>query len=168
MLAGNFPNGEIVFDAVSQSDNGVGAWIDMFPPEQRASMRTAWIEALKDWWEKAPLDQKDKLLIQIATLKISKKPKGKQWTDVKSWWDQLSVEEKEGALHDLIASSRDSAGGWTLEDANDITKWDRRVIVIDQFPLFKNIPRDSLSTDVRSLMDYSDKSKKSNIFHLRL
>ena len=168
MLADNFPRGEIVFDAVSRSDNGVGAWMDMFSPEQREAMRAAWFEALKDWWEKAPQDQKDKLLAQISTLKTPIKPKGKQWADLKLWWDLLNAEEKEGALHDFIASSRSSAGGWTLEDANEITKWDSRITVLDQFSLFKNITRDSLSTDIRRLMDYSDKSKKSNIFHLRL
>jgi len=167
-LVDNFPGSEIVFDAVSTSDNGVGAWIDMFPPEQRDAMRAAWLEALKDWWERAPQDQKDKLIDFIATLRVPIKPKGKEWVDLELWWDQLSAKEKDEALHDLIASSRSSAGGWTLEDANEIIKWDSRITVIDQFPLFRNIARDSLSADVRRLMDYSDKTGMSNIFHLRL
>jgi len=32
MLADNFPDGEIVFDAMSRSDEGIRTWIDMFPP----------------------------------------------------------------------------------------------------------------------------------------
>ena len=167
-LADNFPGSEIVFDAVSRLDNGVGAWIDMFPQEQRDAMRAAWMEALKDWWERAPQDQKDKLINLIATLRVPTKPKGKKWADLESWWDQLSAKEQDQALHDFIASSRSSAGGWTLEDANEITKWDSRITVIDQFSLFRNIPRDSLSADIRRLMDYSDKTGRSNIFHLRL
>ena len=54
LLADNFPGGEIVFDALSRLDNDFGALIDMFPPEQRDAMRAALMEALKDWWEKAP------------------------------------------------------------------------------------------------------------------
>ncbi|HXY86998.1 MAG TPA: hypothetical protein VEG44_01005 [Candidatus Acidoferrales bacterium] len=58
---------------------------------------------------------------------------------------------------------------WTLEDVNEITKWDRRIEVIDQFPMFKNILRALSSiTDVQRFMDYSDKSRRSNIFHLRV
>ncbi len=167
-LADNFPGSEIVFDAVSRVDNGVGAWIDMFPPGQRDAMRAAWMDALKDWWERAPQDQKDKLINLIATLRALTKPKGKKWADLELWWDQLSSKERDQALHDFIASSRSSAGGWTLEDANEITKWDSRITVIDQFPIFRNIPRDSLGADIRTLLDYSDKTGRSNIFHLRL
>jgi O-methyltransferase involved in polyketide biosynthesis len=168
MLADNFPGSEIVFDAVSRSDNGVGAWIDMFPPEQRDAMRAAWMAALKDWWERAQQDQKDKLINLIATFRVPTKPKGKEWSDLKAWWNQLSDTEKEETLHSFIASSRSSAGGWALEDANEITKWDSRITVIDQFSLFRNIPRNSLSANIRRLMDYSDKTGRLNIFHLRL
>ncbi|MGA3198209.1 MAG: class I SAM-dependent methyltransferase [Halobacteriota archaeon] len=31
---------------------------------------------------------------------------------------------------------------WALRDANEITKWDNHITVIDQVPLFRNIPRD--------------------------
>jgi len=168
MLADNFPGSEIVFDAVSRSDNGVGAWIDMFPPEQRDAMRAAWMEALKDWWERAQQDQKDKLINLIATFRVPIKPKGKEWSDLEAWWNQLSDTEKEETLHNFIASSRSSAGGWALENANEITKWDSRITVIDQFSLFRNIPRNSLSANIRRLMDYGDKTGRLNIFHLRL
>jgi hypothetical protein len=168
MLADNFPGSEIVFDAVSRSNNGVGAWIDMFPPEQRDAMRAAWMEALKDWWERAQQDQKDKLINLIATFRVPTKPKGKEWSDLEAWWSQLSDTEKEETLHNFIASSRSSAGGWALEDATEIIKWDSRITVIDQFSLFRNIPRNSLSANIRRLMDYSDKTGRLNIFHLRL
>ena len=39
MLADNFSDGEIVFDAMSRSDGGSRTWIDMFPPEQQDAMR---------------------------------------------------------------------------------------------------------------------------------
>ena len=169
MLADNFPGGEIVFNAMSRSDDGFGAWMDMFPPEQRDAMRAAWMEALKDWWEKAPQDQKDEA---ITALKTPTKPKGTEWSDLEAWWNQLSDTEKAGALRDLMtAFSHIPSGGvgmWTLEDANEITKWDNRITVIDRLSLFKNIPRDSLSADMRRLMDYFDESGGLNIFHLRV
>ncbi|HXY86849.1 MAG TPA: class I SAM-dependent methyltransferase [Candidatus Acidoferrales bacterium] len=92
MLADNFPGGEIVFNSLSSRR----AWIDMFPPEQRGIMRAKLVvEALKDWWEKAPQDQKDKLNDMITALEISIKPKGKEWTDIEAWWDRLSDKEQE-------------------------------------------------------------------------
>jgi len=168
MLADNFPGGEIVFDAPSRLDNDFGAWIDMFPQEQRDAMRSAWSEALKDWWEKAPQDQKDKVTDMITTLKTSIKPKGKEWADIEAWWDQLSDKEEEEAVRDFMESSRRGFIKWALEDANEITKWDNRITVLDQFPLYRNIPRDSLSADARRLMDYSDESGRFNIIHLQV
>ncbi len=41
MLADNFPDGEIVFTAMSRSDEGFREWMDMFPPEQRDAMRAS-------------------------------------------------------------------------------------------------------------------------------
>ena len=57
---------------------------------------------------------------------------------------------------------------WAVGDANEFTKWDSRITVLDQLPLFKNIPRDSLSADMRRVMDYIDESGGFNIFHLRV
>jgi O-methyltransferase involved in polyketide biosynthesis len=168
MLADNFPDGEIVFDAMSRLDGGFRTWIGMFPPEQQDAMRAAMVEALKDWWEKAPQDQKDEVTDMIARLKTPTKPKGKEWSDLEAWWKQLSDTEKEEAVRDLMTAFRGGVGMWALEDANEFTKWDGRITVLDQFPLFKNIPRDSLSADMRRLMDYSDKSGRSSIFHLRV
>ena len=167
MLADNFPNGEIVFNALSKLDDGFGAWIDMFPPEQRGAVRTVWMDAMKEWWEKAPQDQRDKLNDMIAALKIPTKPKGKEAVDIEAWWHQLSDKEQEWVVRDFMTSYREG-WRWTLEDASEITKWDSRITVIDQFPMYRNIPRDSLSADTRRLMDYSDERGGSNIFHLRV
>jgi O-methyltransferase involved in polyketide biosynthesis len=174
MLADNFPDGEIVFDTVSRSDGSFSTWIDRFPPEQRNVMRAAWMEALKEWWEKAPQDQKDKVSDMIATLETPIKPKGKEWTDVEAWWDQLSDTEKEEALRDLMTvfqsmyPFRGRAGAWLPKDINEITKWDSRICVIDQFPLYRNIPRDSLSAEMRRFMDYNDERGGLSIIHLRV
>jgi O-methyltransferase involved in polyketide biosynthesis len=168
MLADNFPDAEIVFDAISRLDGGFSTWMDMYPPEQRDAMRAAWAEALKEWWKKAPQDQKDKLNDMIATLKTSTKPNGKEWVDLTTWWNHLSDEEKEGAVRDLMTTFRGGVGMWAVEDLNEFTKWDNRITVIDQFPLYRNIPRDSVSTEMRRAMDYSDESKRSSIFHLRV
>jgi len=168
MLADNFPDGEIVFTAMSRSDGGFKVWMDMFPPEQRYAIRTAWMDALKDWWEKAPQDQKDMVNNMIATLEIPTKPKGTDWVDLKAWWDQLSDTEKGEAVRDLLTPFCGGVGMWALEDAREITKWDRRITLIDQLSLFKNIPRDSLSADMRRLVNYVDESGGLNIFHLRV
>jgi O-methyltransferase involved in polyketide biosynthesis len=58
---------------------------------------------------------------------------------------------------------------WTLKDVTKITKWDKRITVIDQLPLFRNIPRDpSWGIGIRRFMDFSDKYRILNIFHLRV
>jgi len=168
MLADNFPGGEIVFDAPLRLDDDFGAWFDMYPQEQQDAMRAVWSEALKDWWEEAPQNQRDEVYDIITTLKTSIKPNGKEWTDIEAWWDQLSDKEKEEALRGFLESSRRGFIKWALEDANEITKWDNRITVIDQFPLYRNIPRSSVSADIRRLMDYSDESGRFNIFHLRV
>jgi len=168
MLADNFPGGEIVFDALSRLENNFGGWIDMVSQEQRDAMQAVWIEALKDWWEKAPQNQRDEVYNIITTLKTPIKPNGKEWTDIETWWNWLNDKEREGAMRDFMESPRRGFFKWALGDASEITKWDNRITVMDQFPLFRNIPRDSLSADDRRLMDYSDESGRFNIFHLRV
>ena len=168
MLADNFPGGEIVFDFRSRSDDSVDAWVDIVPPEQRDAMRAAWAEGLKDWWEKALQDQKDKLNDMIAALKTPTKPKGKEWADIDAWWNQLSDTEKEGVMAGFMTFFRGGVGRWTLEDASEFTKWDSRITVIDQLPMFKNIPRNSVSAEIRRVMDYSDERRGSSIIHLRV
>jgi len=168
MLADNFPDGEIVFTAMARSD-GFRAWMDMFPPEQRDAIRAAWMEAMRQWWEKSPQDQKDKAM---ATLKTLTKPKGTEWSDLEVWWEKLNDMEKAEALRDLMAALSNIPNGgvgmWAPKDANEITKWDNRITVMDQLSLSKNIPRDSLSADMQRFMDYFDKSGGWNIFHLRV
>ena len=132
MLADNFPNGEIVFDAPAKplftlSGSPLGALFDTFSQEQRDAILAELVDAMKDWLEKAPQEQKD------------------------TAYDTMTP---------LIK--------WTLEDANEIMKWDNRITVLDQFPLYRNIPRDSVSADMRRVMDYSDESGESNIIHLRV
>ena len=174
MLADNFPGGEIVFDAVSRSDGGFRTLIDRFPPEQRETMRGAWMEAMKNWWEKAPQGQKDTVSDMIAALETPTKPKGKEWSDIDTWWNQLSDTEKEEALRDLMTVFQSMypfhgrAGTWVPNDINEILRWDSRISVIDQFPMFKNIPRDSFSADMRRFMDYNDEGEGSSIIHIRV
>ena len=58
---------------------------------------------------------------------------------------------------------------WWLKDANEMTTWDKRIKVIDQFPCFKNIPRDprwGLRTTI--WMDFVDINKMYNIFHVQV
>ncbi len=168
MLADNFPDGEIVFTVMAQSD-GFRRWADMFPAAQRDAMKEAWMEAMKEWWAAVPKDQKAKA---IRTLKTPTKPKGTEWSDLEGWWNQLSDKEGADAMRDLISSfSPLPSGGddmWAPKHANEIAEWDSRITVVDQFPLSKNIPQDLLSEDMRKLIDYFDKSGGWNIFHLRV
>lgn len=168
MLADNFPGGEIVFTTMSRSD-GFRGWGDMFPPEQRDAMKAAWMNAMKEWWETVPKDQKDKA---ITALKTPAKPKGMEWSDLEEWWNQLSDEENGEAVRDLMSSfspiPRGGVGMWAPKHADEIAKWDNRITVIDQGSLLKNIPRDSLSADMRRVMDYSEQSGGFNVFHLRV
>jgi len=109
----------------------------------------------------------------ITTLETPTKPKGKEWSDIEAWWDQLSDTEKEEALRDLMTvfqsmyPFRGRAGTWVPKDINEIARWDSRISVIDQFPLYRNIPRDSLSAEMRRFMDYNDEGG-SSIIHLRV
>jgi O-methyltransferase involved in polyketide biosynthesis len=168
MLADNFDGSEIVFNVISRSADGFGAWMNILSPQQRDVMRTALVDAMKDWWKKAPQDQKEKLTDMIATLDLPKKPKGKTWSDLEAWWNQLSNEETMKVMRGFRTSFRSGVDGWEIEDAREITKWDGRITVIDQFPIFKNIPRDSLDTDMRRFMDYSDERGRGSIIHLRV
>lgn len=57
---------------------------------------------------------------------------------------------------------------WTLKDVNKLKKWDKRIVVVDQFPYFKNILRDPAWGDqIKRWMDLMDKSGMFNIFHVR-
>ena len=168
MLADNFPGGEIVFTTMSRSD-GFRGWADMFPQEQRDAMKAAWMEAMKEWWEEVPEDQKDKA---ISALKTPTKPKGMEWSDLEDWWNQLSDEENMEAMRDLMSSFSpipgDEVGTWAPKDANEITTWDNRITVVDHSPLSKNIPQDLLSADMRKLMENFDERGGWNIFHVRV
>jgi O-methyltransferase involved in polyketide biosynthesis len=169
LLADNFHGSEIVFDVESKLDNDFGAWIEQLPPAQKEQLRTTWAEMLKDWWDKAPQDQKDKLITTLKLTIVSKNGELLDFEDFEAWWNQLSAKETEEVWRDFRAFSNWRLAKWALEDANEITKWDSRIIVIDQFPLYRNIPRDpSLSIESRQFMDYSDKNRRVNILHLRV
>jgi len=58
---------------------------------------------------------------------------------------------------------------WALKDARTITKWDNRIKVLDQFPLFKDIPRDpAWGRPVTRWMNLSDRNGMMNVVHLRV
>jgi O-methyltransferase involved in polyketide biosynthesis len=166
-LADHFPSSEIVFDAPSKLSNHFGAWIEQLLPNQQKALRAAWKKALRNWWQNEPQGQKAKLM---TMLKTQTKPRSTEWVDLESWWKQLNASEKEEVRHNFrTAFANWDLRKWALEDANEITHWDEHIKVIDQFPLFKNIPRDpALSKDVRKFMDFSERYKLTNIFHLRV
>jgi hypothetical protein len=56
-----------------------------------------------------------------------------------------------------------------MKDARTITKWDNRIKILDQFPLFKDIPRDpGWGRSVTRWMNLSDKNRMMNVVHLRV
>ena len=58
---------------------------------------------------------------------------------------------------------------WALKDASIVSRWDKRLQVVDQFPFFRGIPRDpSWGRGTRVFMDGTDKYRVSNIVHLRV
>ncbi len=166
-LADNLPGTEIIFDAPSKLVNHIEAWIAQFEPYEQRAFKGALKAALKNWWQNEPQDAKEKLMVTLTT---NSKPRSTQWSDLEAWWKQLSDLEKEDAWRDIrLVFSDWNLRKWALKDAHEIKKWDTRIEIIDQFPLFRNIPRDpSLSITVRRFMDFSERYRLTNIFHLKV
>jgi hypothetical protein len=167
MLADNFDGGEIVFNVISRPEH-FGRWMDFLSSEQREAVKAVQLDTIGEWWKKASQDQRRQLTDSIAALDLPTKPKGETWSDFEAWWNRLSDEELVEMMRGFLKSFRSGADAWALEDAREIEKWDRRITVIEQLPLFKDIPRDSLDADMRRFMDYSDESAVSSIVHLRV
>jgi O-methyltransferase involved in polyketide biosynthesis len=168
MLADNFDGGELVFDVILGSEGIPDLWVSLAPPEQRDTMRTAFAGVIKGWWKNAPQGQKRQLNDMIAALDLPTKLKGTAWADLEAWWAGLSDAERAEVVRGLRKSTHIGGDPWSLEDAREIEKWDSRITVIEQLPMFKGIPRDSLDADVRRYMDYTDELGRSCVVHLRV
>lgn len=169
LLADNFPCCEIVFDIESKSSSdadggGYGAgWSDS-EPEKRDVMLAERIKSLKNAWKIIPQNLKDKMLSALST---PTKPHGTEWNNIEAWWNQLGAQEKSMAMREF-GISLGIASRWALDDAKEMTKWDNRITVIDQFLFFKNIPRSpSLSMSVIQFMDYTDEKGRMKIVHVK-
>ncbi|MGZ4883400.1 MAG: class I SAM-dependent methyltransferase [Halobacteriota archaeon] len=58
---------------------------------------------------------------------------------------------------------------WACTDARTITKWDDRIVVVDQFPVFNNIQREpAWGTVTKRYMDFVDRYRMRNVVHLRV
>ncbi|MGZ7193200.1 MAG: class I SAM-dependent methyltransferase [Halobacteriota archaeon] len=58
---------------------------------------------------------------------------------------------------------------WALKDARTITKWDKRIEVLDQFSAVNNIPRDpAWGKQIEMMMNRIDRSGMWTIVHLRV
>jgi len=167
LLADNFDGGEIVFNVISRPGH-FGRWADLLSPEQREAVKAALFGTIKEWWKKAPQDQRRQLSDMITKLDLLTKPKGTSWFDLEAWLNQLSEEELAELMRGFGRSFSGDADAWSLEDAREIEGWDPRITVIEQIPMFKDIPRDSVDEDMRRFMDYSDESEVSNIVHVRV
>ena len=167
MLADNFDGGEIVFNNISRPEH-FGRWTEFLSSEQREAVKAAMLDMIREWWIKAQQDQRRQLTDSIATLDLPIKLKGSAWSDLEAWLNQLSDEGLVEMMRGFMKSFRGGADAWALEDAREIEKWDSRITVIEQLPLFKDIPRESLGADMRRFMDYSDERAVSSIVHLRV
>ena len=167
LLADNFDGGEIVFNVISRPGH-FGRWADLLSPEQREAVKAALFGTIREWWKKAPQDQRRQLSDMITKLDLLTKPKGTSWFDLEAWLNQLSEEELAELMRGFGRSFSGDADAWSLEDAREIEGWDPRITVIEQIPMFKDIPRDSVDEDMRRFMDYSDESEVSNIVHVRV
>ena len=57
---------------------------------------------------------------------------------------------------------------WGMKDAEKMKKWDRRIEIIEQYPLFSRIKREEhWSHAVKKIVNYSDKHRLANIIHLK-
>ncbi|HWR70642.1 MAG TPA: hypothetical protein VN415_06255, partial [Dehalococcoidia bacterium] len=57
---------------------------------------------------------------------------------------------------------------WSIGTAKQLTKWDNRIEVVDEWPLFSRIPRDpSWKRTTALLADLSDRFRFTNMVHLR-
>jgi O-methyltransferase involved in polyketide biosynthesis len=62
-----------------------------------------------------------------------------------------------------------SAMKWALEDANDLTRWDDRIIVVDQFSFFRGIPRDpAWGKETERRIQAIDEQKLMTIVHVKM
>lgn len=172
LLADHLPGSEIVFEAESKSsidiDGNLGAygagWSDN-APEKRDAMQAEYMRSYKDLWMILPQDLKKVIISALTTLT---KPESAEWDDFETWWNRLSAQEKGKAMSDFSTGSP-AVCRCPLEDASELTTWDNRITVVDQFPLCRNIPRDpSLSKSIRQFMDYNDKNGRIKIFHMRV
>jgi O-methyltransferase involved in polyketide biosynthesis len=166
MLADNFPGTEIVFN-FSRPEH-FGRWTDILSSEQQDALKAATLDTIREWWKKALQDQRQKLNDTIATLDLPTKPQGETWSDLEAWLNQLSGKETMEMTRGFMRSFRSGTDALALADAREIEKWDPRITVIEQVPMFKGVPRDSVDANVRRYLDYSDESAVSSIVHLRV
>jgi len=63
---------------------------------------------------------------------------------------------------------RDAPLKWSIGTAKQLTKWDNRIEVVDEWPLFSRIPKDpSWKRTTALLVDLSDGFRFTNMVHLR-
>jgi O-methyltransferase involved in polyketide biosynthesis len=172
LLTDSFSSYQIVFEAESKSsivvDGNYGAygagWSDE-EPEKRNAIQEEALRGLKNLWVVTPLTLRN---MMVKSLTTQNKPQSSEWDDFEIWWDQLNAQEKGKTMSDLVAGSYMTCR-FPLEDAKEMTKWDDRITVFDQFPLFRNVLRDpSFSLSVRQFMDYTDEKGRIKIAHLRV
>lgn len=57
---------------------------------------------------------------------------------------------------------------WTIMNGKQITKWDNRIIILDEYPIFSRINiEDSWQKNVSRMVQLINRYKMINIFHLR-
>lgn len=61
-----------------------------------------------------------------------------------------------------------SAMKWALEDADNLTRWDNRITVVDQFSYFRGIPYDPAWGEDPRRIHVIDEQKLMRLVHVRM
>ncbi|MCT4509618.1 MAG: class I SAM-dependent methyltransferase [Tepidibacter sp.] len=106
---------------------------------------------------------KEEYLKQLFCEFTSKFPNGE------IFFDTLSEEGLKYA-NDMMTKAGMEEGmiEWGVNSANEITKWNDKIEVVDEFSYYERIPRKKeWSNDVVELMNICDKMKSANFYHLK-
>ena len=85
-------------------------------------------------------------------------------------FNTVNVVGRWGANHLVVrrAGIREAPQKWAIGTAKQLTKWDNRIEIVDEWPLFSRVPKDpSWKWNTVMFMNFSDRFKCMNMIHLR-
>ena len=85
-------------------------------------------------------------------------------------FNTVNVVGRWGANHLVVrrAGIREAPQKWAIGTAKQLTKWDNRIEIVDEWPLFSRVPKDpSWKWNIVMFMNFTDRLKCMNMIHLR-